>query len=222
MIALTTALIVFCLGDQDFTPIEEFFSSSLADSAHAWVAHAPHAHEILLLDPDASPLLSIYYEKNREAFILAAEQSMPALFHSICTVLHKEIFTNVKKPRECVYEVIEKWGRPCIPLDAFIEDHCGVCRHFVFTAAYFFARMQKEQLLPLLNMRIIRDNLHHGGRHAWMQIGTWHFDPYWNLNADWTDSSHRDFLYHVYGSVGIENYKILGETDHAEDDSMLR
>lgn len=224
MITFMAALIVLCLGDKDFEPVQEDSSHLLLDKAHAWVAASPYAHEILLLDPEDSPLLSAYYEWNKEAFALAALKGAPALFCTISGVLHKEIFTNDEGPRKGVALVREKWGHPCIPLDVFIDNHSGVCRHFVLAASYFLACMQSECLLPFppLEIRIVRENLIYGGRHAWLQVGHWHFDPYWKLIADMTDTMHREFLYHVYGPVGIDNYKVLGERDYAEDDPMLR
>jgi hypothetical protein len=224
MISLMAALVVLCFGEKDFEPVEEDSSFSLLEKAHAWVAATPYAHEILLLDPEDSPLLSAYYEWNKDAFSLAARESAPALFCKISSVLHNEIFTNIENPRKGVAIVRAKWGHPCVPLDIFIDNHSGVCRHFVLAAAYFLARLQSENLLSFqpLEIRIIRENLIYGGRHAWLQVGSWHFDPYWNLIADMANTTHREFLYHVYGPVGIDNIKVLGERDYVEDDPMLR
>lgn len=203
--ALASAL-AFTLGTQEFTPLEKDYTIFHSQTPHAWVATNLYAHEILLLDPKDSPLLCNYYEQGKKLFLQAAAQSIPSLLSVIGYFLHTNIFTHSMDRKQATQEFIRSWGHPCIPLEAFIKNRTGVCRHFVLTAAYILTRLQTELNAPLVlqKIQIVRKNLTNKdikGRHAWLEIDHWHFDPYWNLIGDLADPQQKEFIYQFYDTA---------------------
>lgn len=155
------------------------FAETASDTAIIWHSSVPQARETLLLDIDHSPLLEELYLKWRGEL---KESEARGVLENLNHYLRTFVFDLSLCKREAVIKLVG--GAKALPLEYFIENKTGVCRHFSLTAYYFLERMRKEDFLPIISNEIICKDLG-SGRHAWVSVelkdGSFHFDPYWGI-----------------------------------------
>ncbi len=191
------ASLTFLWGEKEFVVIEDVYPASFATTPHGWVPTSLYAHEILLIDPCSYPLLLSSYEKFKSILANIPSQNLFSILSVMSTYLHTEVFTISHNRKQTIRDEIALQKCPCLPLDFFIAKRIGVCRHYVLMAAYLLAQLQVDEAFIFPKICIVRQNLS-SGRHAWLQIGEWHFDPYWNLILNLNNPADKEFLHRLY------------------------
>ncbi len=135
--------------------------------------------EILLLDPNHSPLLAQHFVKVRQK--LKKGMTTHDVLHTLGDYVRREIF-----PQNGLKEVMQlienarkthlttthrdspKQKIPFIPIDKFIEKRLGECRHHTLVLSYLIDRLLREKD-PLIRGTVqhIRGNISEGA-HAWI------------------------------------------------------
>lgn len=155
----------------------------------ACIGSHPLQREIILLDPNNSPLLQSHYTN----WILNGERNFPSLITHI-----RGLFESTE------YMTYDRF----VPLDHFLAAKKGVCRHVALTTAYFLTRLIEEHHLAPGKAYYIRDLIPYGG-HAWNLYITekgelWHIDALWNVIKNPADPTDYQELVRLYGKSAIE------------------
>ncbi|HSW87468.1 MAG TPA: hypothetical protein VLG49_08235 [Rhabdochlamydiaceae bacterium] len=197
----------------------------------ASIGEHPEGREIICLDPYNAPKLMSKYQELlsllkdqactsfRETLTVIADFIKYRVFESDkCHQLNLERFINQwmiahsDRPQAFTYA---KDGRkiPVIPLDAFVEEGIGMCRHVSLATAFFLDNILKDpdlkHILPSGTVYHVRDQLFEGG-HSWNiyisedRSQFWHIDSFWELIANLNLIDEKESLYLEYGKSCIK------------------
>lgn len=203
-----------------------------------------HEREFILCDFGRSPLLKEHYKK----LVKRLKKAIPPGSHSVPTAIalsvimsyiRKEIFpydenfslTQATKkavkayktthPEHCLMFKNGIDSIPVVPIDYFVEQQIGVCRHHALVAAMLIDKLMDKYggiLIPKGIVQHLRDNMKNGGAHVWVALiepdGTkWHLDTLWQMAGRILNSTYRAMLEQTYGSTIVRNQDI--KTDFA-------
>lgn len=190
--------------------------------------------EVLLLDPENSPVLHKHFEK-----VLRIISQIPGcmqedmIFKTVVNYVRDKIFPSHSHhdllPRLLFFVEAKKALHTtpkinvlgteiaCIPIDAFISKGLGVCRHHALVIAYILDGLKKhlaEKHNFTGTVQIIRDDVI-GGAHAWVTYVNkekkMHIDSLWNVITDFSNARGRKTLEEAYGKEAIERqFKKVG------------
>lgn len=173
-----------------------------------------HPREVILFDPPNSPRLqeakSQFFEKLRPSF------SEAEILVTLIDFIRDEVFDLTKCDNKILSNLLGDTSKePEIPIDYFIEQRIGVCRHIALVTTYFVDQLIKENMLSG-EVFFIRENLPYG-RHAWTllltETGAWHIDAYWgSLENAKTDAGFLN-LCRKYGKRVMDTQKLRWSHD---------
>lgn len=177
------------VGDQLYqvisAEVDDFANSALPLAS----CGSAESREIILLDPKNSPLL----QKKYQSFVVylknyLAEQNKDKLspdefLRFVCAFMDQKVFPIRSLNLEEKVENIIKEGQknpqflkigkmPCLPIDHFIKEKVGVCRHHSLVAAYLVDKFIKENSECCDfkgKVQMMRDNIE-GGAHVWVSL----------------------------------------------------
>lgn len=186
----------------------------------------PLGREIILYDPGSSPLLEGHYlaftsmlreEYNTEdVILLLASYIKNILFaphlcndSSLNTFLHQWMDSNEREFTDFVL-ADDSIYLPVIPIEDFIENQVGICRHLSFASTYFLSRLTSENYLEG-NAYLVRDSIktnHGSGGHAWTlfvdsEKKCWHIDVLWDVIKNMSDPEDFNTLCGLYGQEAM-------------------
>ncbi|MCB1119548.1 MAG: hypothetical protein KDK65_06275 [Chlamydiia bacterium] len=173
------------------------------------------SREILLLDPNDSPKLAAHYEHLQKQ--IGEETDTEVILKKVAQYIQKEIFPGTKveslinRARQThqttTHRDYPEQKIPLIPIDTFIENQVGVCRHHALVLAYLLDRLKQDGKLDG-TIHHIRDAVQ-GGAHVWVNFiprhkageshAKWHLDSLW------------DVLENYATQLGYENLRIYGK-----------
>jgi hypothetical protein len=179
---------------------------------------------VILLDPKNSPLLNHHFNE----IVKIISEKIP-IEKEICKIIAKyvrdKIFPAEHASKLKAFMITKQWDKTipkikikdtrvlAIPIDSFISEKLGVCRHHALVTAYIMDGLTKlcsnKTNRPYLsgNVQIIRDNLKSGGAHAWTAYTTKtnmiHIDTLWNIISDFSNAKNREKLERIYGAEVI-------------------
>lgn len=143
-----------------------------------------HPREVIVVDPENSPLLDQAYgklEKRIEG--LTEEQILETIFWYVRDELFDLRLCKEKLVQQFIYSLHPEETEPEIPLETFLEYKIGVCRHIALATTCLVNRLVKEGWLEGEAL-LIRANCP-SGRHAWTlflsEEGAWHLDSLWGI-----------------------------------------
>lgn len=169
--------------------------------------------EVITVDPDNSPLL-------QQACTKLKEQLEGDILLKTLLFVQENLFDDTRCTNENLSHLIQNFGggqlEPDIPLEVFLEEKTGVCRHIALTTTYLINDLIREGLLSG-NVYLIREQTPFG-RHAWTLFLTdnaaWHLDPYWGLLEDGKTRAGFSHLCKKYGKKTMEQQKVWWENAH--------
>lgn len=193
--------------------------------------------EMILLEAGNTPLLNQHYNTflkqlnrlQKDNQILSSEVIIDHLIHYmniyIFPTWNKDSveFEKIIKEFEIIhsdnkiYHKTYKKSVAVIPIEYFIENKMGVCRHHGIVAGYILDRLVREQKGILIvegTVQIIRDNITKGnlriGAHVWVAFTEstgkkWHIDTLWRLAVQLDTPENKEYLSAAYGAEAIEN-----------------
>jgi len=162
-----------------------------------------HPREIIVLDPDRSPLLKQGYFQLKSQLHL--EWTEKKVLQSVLTFVKTTLFNpdtcSERKTVQLIHELYPDEFQPEIPLETFIEEKTGVCRHIALATTYYLHELAKDGWLEG-TAYLIRDEIPLG-RHAWTLFlsneSAWHLDAYWGLLEDGKTEEGYKKLSRFYG-----------------------
>lgn len=176
--------------------------------------------EIILLDPENSPILMAKYARLKE--LLSDRKAEGEMTESdilefvknfvMINIFHGDPDTldSLLKEKEIKPTLIEG-TTPFIPIDQFIDKGVGVCRHHSMVMAFLLDKLTKDPPdQPLLSgaVQYMRSNVEGGGAHAWVtyvnQNQKFHLDSLWNVFSEFSEVSERMKLAKEYGLEAID------------------
>jgi hypothetical protein len=190
----------------------------------ACVGSVPAGREVILLDPARSPLLeSAYRDLTAQLLCARAKLSERDALHAVAQYVSRTVFDSASCTEGRVNEIVRharqttaaKDGSsvPVLPIDAFIRERAGVCRHLALVTAYFLDRLSKDSAMRLCFPRgqtyYVRDMVP-GGGHAWTLFipahacSAWHVDALWGAVCDAADERNLPALRAAYGADAID------------------
>lgn len=169
----------------------------------AYVGKGPR--EIILLDPDNSPLL----KQAVDSFIMQLPKHIPEeeIINELVHYIAYELFDPSLCNEDFVFSFISE--KKEMPLEAFIEAKAGICRHIALTTVYFLEKCVEKDVLDGKAF-LIREDIP-SGRHGWALFLTknsaWHIDAYWGFAIDGKNSSGFKRLCQKYGKRVMDKQK---------------
>lgn len=170
-----------------------------------WESNSPSSRETLYLAKDNAPLLNRHYSIWKEGLrSLEPEFVLADLLHYLRTTLFNLSLCN----KSTVDELVKQAGTQMVPIEFFVQQKTGVCRHFALVAYYFFEKMGEEGQLPISSVDLTRAFVSvegHEGRHAWVTLfmdhgkRSFHFDPFWGIIIDMSNPLAQETLNKAYG-----------------------
>lgn len=174
-------------------------------TSFAYVGRSPR--EEITYDPENSPLVEQAYQTLKEG--LSGKFSEKEILISVQNYVGQTLFQVEKCTEEQTATLIQAISNPQIPLDAFIKEQTGVCRHLALCTTLFLDRLVKEGWLEG-EVFLIRD-MTPSGRHAWTlflsEKAAWHLDPFWGVLANGKVENEFNRLCHLYGKQTMETQK---------------
>lgn len=173
--------------------------------------------EIIIVDPTSSPLLT--QAKERILLKIDPLASEEEILINTVHFVREELFDLMKCDETNVWKFIiarsDEEELPEIPLDAFLKEKLGVCRHIALTTTYLLdALIEKEKLKG--ELFFIREQTPFG-RHAWTLLLTetaaWHIDAYWGIIENGKTDAGFARLCQKYGKRVMEEQKLRWEDD---------
>lgn len=177
-----------------------------------------HPREIIVVDPEASPLLDAAYDKLltylKEDF--SEEQIIELVFLYVREVLFNLNLCNEREVRALIYTLHPDEAEPEIPLETFLKYKTGLCRHIALTSTCLLNRLIKDDWLQG-DAFLIRENCP-SGRHAWTlflsEEGAWHLDSLWGVLENGKTSAGFSRLCDNYGKRIMYEQKKRWEPSH--------
>lgn len=167
--------------------------------------------EVIVVDPEHSPLLKKACEDLQNAI------TGDAILQTY-TFVGDHLFDINSQTGEKVHQLIRNFGdENCeIPLDAFLEEKSGVCRHIALTTTFLLQTLIDQNILEG-EVFLIRD-MTPFGRHAWTLLLTkdaaWHLDPFWEILEDGKTGAGFSHLCKKYGERTMQRQKARWEDAH--------
>jgi len=179
---------------------------TLPDTPFAYAGLNPR--EIITVDPQNSPLLEKGYQEL--LLTLSNELSEKEILFQVADYVGQTLFDLQKCSDHAVYALIHQHANgqlePEIPLEIFLAERVGVCRHIALATTYIVNRLIKEGHLQG-EAFLVRDYVR-CGRHAWTLFlskeGAWHIDAYWRILEDGKTEEGYEHLSRVYGPNTME------------------
>ncbi len=201
--------------------------------------------EIIVLDPDNSPILNKHYEELKNILIkfrknLGRSLSEEEVLKQVRDYVRHHIFPSRNDPNlsKKVDKFIELKRRskqtpktdyeispthmaevPIIPIDEFIKEGLGICRHHAIVTAYLLDRLTKESKETRMLEGVVqhmRDNVPADNGKLWGHIWVtflstkekkrWHIDTLWREVIDFSSPKNIEYLkLRGYGENAINN-----------------
>ena len=193
-----SALILFFLSL--FPLIEE----TIPEGPFLYRGKAPR--EVLVIDPGNSPLLDLAIERLLE--LLPNPCTELEVIETTHRFIREELFDRENSSPEAISHLIQIEEE--IPLERFLEERMGICRHFALTTTLLLDRLTKIGKIEGTAM-LIREETPFG-RHGWTlfltETSAWHVDPYLDILKD--GKNEKDFLSlcQKYGKRTMEKQKV--------------
>lgn len=187
----------------------------------------PTQREVILLDPDHSPLLHSKFLELRAALpegapvqtiLTEVQRFVGAIFEpalSTEAALGAFICHWISHPsRKAADFTPSKKGVwiPAIFLDDFLRARTGRCRHRALATSYFIDRLLRETtLLPQGEVYTVRELISPELGHAWNLFlsddkkEAWHLDTSWQMVLSYHKEDHLNLLYQSYGLEATES-----------------
>lgn len=190
------------------------------------------SREMILLDPNNSPLLLAHY--NNFDHLIARymqgkgkDQLSPEDLINITNMFMCNcVFPRSNNMESQVDDLVEKCKQdptiskvnfqPCIPIDVFLKEKSGVCRHHALVGAYLLDRYIQEHADTCSfkgKVQIMRDNVNGflKGGHAWLTLvcsnnKNFCIDTLNEISGDLGDSNFRETtLQDCFGAKAVEH-----------------
>ncbi|MBS0655036.1 MAG: hypothetical protein JSR46_04605 [Verrucomicrobia bacterium] len=206
-----------------YTPITSKCSSFFTHPTAS--CGAASEREVILLDPENSPLLNEHFTKilkilsedtkkrgTLETIKIVADYVYNTIFwdKSGDLVLQLKNYVNELKSDTTIHQIEDSGTKvPCIPIDRFISKGRGVCRHHSIVTAYILDGLTKQRP-PYLSgaVQIVRDTLKSGSGHSWAAFVNnsrkVHTDTLLRIVSDISDPGNRKMLESHYGADVVE------------------
>lgn len=177
-----------------------------------WEPSEPKARETLYLEKDNTPLLSQHYQTWKHRLLNSIQHPTAndvwVMLSDLLVYLRTEVFDMPTCHSCAIQHIILKAGSDILPIELFVSEKSGVCRHFALTAYYFLETLRLEKILPINSVELIRKKCYANGskgRHAWLSISTeenrsFHFDPFWGIMVDHDAPNAHEILQDIYGN----------------------
>lgn len=174
---------------------------TIPDGPFAYEGKYPR--EILTVDPKNTPLLDAAYKTLKERIRKSDEEEK--ILETVLLLVRDELFE-----RERSQEVFSNiTAEEEIPLETFLENKIGICRHFALTTTLLIDRLIKEEIL-IGEVKLIREETPFG-RHGWTLFtsgsGRWHIDPYLDSMENAKNSIGLLRLCQKYGKQTMKRYE---------------
>lgn len=193
------------------------------------------SREMILFDPENSPLLQKRYAyfsqalqrymKDKKIDKLTPEQMImftTAFMQKVVFPVSKNLVEQVDMMVEnCKKDafIAKSNDQPCIPIDKFLEEKQGVCRHHSLVAAYFMDRFMKHHSDKCAfsgKLQVMRDNLDRGGAHAWLTLicddgSTFAIDTLNNISGNLNDYNFQQKYKKSFGFKPLNHQKKKAE-----------
>lgn len=163
--------------------------------------------ESITFDPKGAPLFDRHYLALKKE-LKGIDQEDELLLLTLDYV-QRQIFDLPHCSETNVETLIASYGQREIPLDFFLAEKKGVCRHIALCVTLLLDRLIQDQFLTG-ECFLIRDELP-WGRHAWTLFlskeGAWHLDGYYGVLENGKTRAGFSKLCHKYGKEVIERQK---------------
>lgn len=203
-----------------------------------------NSREILILNPDKSPLLDEHYQNLKkqlqdleqekgelsyqEIFKTVGDYVKEKIFftanesHANNDRLLEKIITNKKNKKK----TFENKKNPIISIEKFIKKGAGVCRHHSLVTANLLDRLTKEKN-PLLKGHVyqVRSNFSDTAAHTWntfvvenQEKEQWHIDSFWGFETNLKES--EAYLKRQYGKNAIDLEKNITRKEEEKEEEI--
>lgn len=165
--------------------------------------------EIIMIDPENSPILNKACDKILSE--IAPEMSEKEILATTLKYLKNHLYHFEDCNEQALSTLLSSYEdtSPEIPLEAFLREKKGVCRHIALTTTYLLDQFIKKDLLQG-KVFLIRDNLAQG-RHAWTlflnEKCAWHIDAFWEVIEDGKTEKGFATLCQKYGKEVMQKQK---------------
>lgn len=162
--------------------------------------------EIIIVDPSNAPLL----KEATQNLVVRLEKD---ILQTTLQFVREELFDIMNCDDETVWALIDQNSEgklePEIPLELFLKEKVGVCRHIALTTTYLIDHLIKKEILTG-EVFLIREQTPFG-RHAWTLLlteeGAWHLDAYWGILENGRTDEGFFKLCRKYGTRVMERQK---------------
>lgn len=179
------------------TPMDE----TLPDGSFSYPGQ--NRREVILFDPDNSPHFDAAYQRLTSQ--ITPEMEEVEILQTVGELI-ETLFDREKGSPQSIYSFA---GTREVPLDAFLEEKIGICRHYALVAALFLKRLSNEGWIDG-EARLIRRDIP-DRRHGWClflsEDHAWHFDPLWGILEDMRTETGTLRLYQRYGKKAIDRVR---------------
>lgn len=168
-----------------------------------------YPREIIVVEPEHSPLL----ETATKTLISRIRSNMSEIEILAFTMqfVQEELF-SAKNSSETVVQALASQfpgEEPEIPLDIFLTEKTGNCRHIALTTTYLIDQLIKQGILSGIAF-LIREETPKG-RHAWTLLlnneHAWHLDIAWGILVDAKTPKGYAKLCQYYGKEVMKKQK---------------
>jgi hypothetical protein len=190
-----------------------------------------NSREGIILDPKSATLENIYTGIIRIlpqcSSLLKMLDIVLGAFKNLFLHTHQLHLDKVVRGRTTDSISPKNEGEIChlVPLQAFLQEQTGVCRHHSLLACYLIDRLIKGNRLPAAAVHQVRGHVRGGDGHAWVMIkkknGEWiHFDSQWKIIRA-IDQDGYTALCNEYTQEAIDGaLKKLNEPDNSDHTSV--
>lgn len=189
-------------------PIDE----AIPDEAFCYLGK--YEREVITFDPSNCPAFDKAYQNLREH--LTDLESEEDILLTTLDYVQRELFDLSLCTNPRVLEMISEDGRKEIPLDAFLQEKQGVCRHIALCVTLLLHQLIDEEVLDG-EVYLIREDLS-WGRHAWTLLITkqsaWHLDAYQGIFEDGKTRAGFSNLCQKYGRDVMQRQSTRWKHDH--------
>lgn len=196
---------IFKFGEIDFSMLRYRKLSIEQKESFASIGSSS-TREIITIDATNSPLVNAVYKLFERACDGEKDLTIEKALIILNQILNEKVFAyNKPDSHERREEFIKNYKIthpnsttkhqdktiPVIPMDAFITEQNGACRHHSFLAWYLLncLKLNRPNLFKGVAIQHIRDNARHGA-HSWVNVvtekGGWLFDSCWEVVQSYT------------------------------------
>lgn len=173
-----------------------------------------HKREVITFDPQSAPLFEQAYQTLKNRLIgLTSEQEI--LLETVDFV-QRDLFDLPECTNQNVIQLILHEGMGEIPLETFLREKKGVCRHLALTVTLLVDSLVRDGTLSGKALLIREDLL--WGRHAWTlylsESGAWHLDAFYGIMENGKTRAGFSLLCQKYGCDAMMRQQARWEHDN--------